>query len=397
MKLFKLQRSPNWYARISVNGKDRWVSSGTTKKKEAQQAIADKIMMLKGEASTDTLFANLTRGIGQLPEGQRDHKRQLYASQLMGGTSSKLKLDDGWQSWLDSPMKKNPGQGTIEMYQAIWRKFIAWAKDQEFEYLHELGHTEARGYCAELRKSNFTGNTYNKHLRFLRSLFKVLDIEAGIVNNPWDGIPALELEKEGRKMFTPEQLKTICNTATGNLRYMIGIGLYTGLRLGDVVSLKWKEVSFDGELIKRVPSKTHRKGRVVTVPIHKVLLSLLKELREETKSKTYLFPEEYKRYQKGRSYVTKPIKKLFESCGIVTSEKSKDGNRKMAIVHYGYHSLRHSFISMCAANRVPRAAVMELVGHRTTAMNELYSHAGSEQKVQAIASLPALGFDNGSN
>ena len=61
----------------------------------------------------------------------------------------------------------------------------------------------------------------------------------------------------------------------------------------------------------------------------------------------------------------------------------------------GFHSLRHSFVSLCAANRVPQVAIMELVGHGSPAMTALYSHAGEEQKAKAIAALPALVFSGG--
>ena len=56
--------------------------------------------------------------------------------------------------------------------------------------------------------------------------------------------------------------------------------------------------------------------------------------------------------------------------------------------------MRHSFVSLCAANRVPQAAIMEMVGHGSPAMTALYSHAGDEQKVKAIAGLPAIDFDS---
>ena len=63
------------------------------------------------------------------------------------------------------------------------------------------------------------------------------------------------------------------------------------------------------------------------------------------------------------------------------------------MVEVGFHSLRHSFVPLCAANRVPQVAVMELVGHGSPAMNRLYSHAGDEQKIKAIAALPAIDFE----
>lgn len=83
---------------------------------------------------------------------------------------------------------------------------------------------------------------------------------------------------------------------------------------------------------------------------------------------------------------------FFQSRGIQTQEKPTNSHRRRAIVRIGFHSLRHSFVSLCAANRVPQVAIMELVGHGSPAMTALYSHAGDEQKAQAIAALPAVHF-----
>lgn len=392
MKLYRKKGSPYWYGRCSVGGKDRWVSSKETKKKQAEKIIERKLAVLKGTASIDNLFNDLMLSLDGLPEDERTQKRQKYAKVLMGGSSSQLSIGDAWETWINSPLKRNPGQETIRMYHAVWKRFCTWASKQGIEYLHDVTPGKAQDYCTELWKSKITGNTYNKHLLFLRSMFKTLSVKGGLADNPWTDIPSMVVEKEGRRSFSPEELQRICSTAKGNLRYMLGIGIYTGLRLGDVISLQWREVNLDKEIIERVPSKTRRKGRILRIPIHPVLLSLLEELQVSSDSK-FLFPQEFEQYQKNRSNLSKNIQSHLRNCGIKTTEEPK-GNRKVAVCLYGFHSLRHSFVSLCAANRVPRAAVMELVGHNTVAMNSLYSHAGSEQKVAAIASLPAIGFES---
>ena len=146
-------------------------------------------------------------------------------------------------------------------------------------------------------------------------------------------------------MLTPGELRKVCQAATGSLRYMIGLGLYTGMRLGDVVTLRWDAVHADQGSIEITPMKTRRLNKKVRLPIHPVL------------------------------------------------ERPANEHRKRAIVRVGFHSLRHSFVSLCAAHRVPQVAIMELVGHGSPAMTALYSHAGDEQKAKAIAALPAFAFD----
>jgi len=211
-----------------------------------------------------------------------------------------------------------------------------------------------------------------------------------LIVNPWADMKTLDKETQGRENFTPEELVAICSKAKGATRYMIGIGLYTGMRLGDVVSLRWADIGRDK--IEIIPMKTKRKGKQITLPIHPVLRELLNELRKQTGSGEYLFPAEHNSYQQDGSAVSKRFQQFLNDCGIKTTEEG-NGHRRHAIVRKGFHSLRHSFVSLCAANRVPQVAIQELVGHGSPAMTALYSHADFEQKQDAINGLPSMSFE----
>ena len=90
--------------------------------------------------------------------------------------------------------------------------------------------------------------------------------------------------------------------------------------------------------------------------------------------------------------MSKRIQKHFRNCGIETNEDAENGQRKNRIARVGFHSLRHSFVSLCAASGVPQVAIQELVGHGSPAMTAVYSHSNDEQKASAISALPAIDF-----
>ena len=115
-KVFKRKGSQYYYGRIKVNGKDRWVSLKTTEKKKAQQILEQRRSILKGTASIDSLYNDLVNLINELPKGKRDSKKQELASMLLQGKAAKLALADSWDTWLHSPMKRNPGPATITGY-----------------------------------------------------------------------------------------------------------------------------------------------------------------------------------------------------------------------------------------------------------------------------------------
>jgi len=311
------------------------------------------------------------------------------------GLVSKVAIADAWQAWFDNPKKRNPGEATLRSYGAQWKRFKTWLTDKHknVKYIHEVTPTISEEYASDLWSSKVTPRTYNAHTGFLRSMFKVLKVRAGLTGNVWDDIPNMEKEQESRRNLTSEELKEVCSTAKGNLRYWLAIGLYTGLRLGDVVTLKWDEINLDEDMIERVPMKTKRKNKKVRFPIHPVLGALLQELRKNSNpSAKYLFPDDARTYKLKNWEISRIVQAHFETCGIQTTEEPSNGHRRMQIVRVGFHSLRHSFVSMCATNKVPQVAIMELVGHGSPAMTALYSHAGDDQKAKAIAALPDVVF-----
>ena len=389
-RVFKRPGSDFYYGRFKLDGKEVWFSTKSTDRKEAQEIADGKMKAARGKVNTDDYFAGLTGLLARLSKDDQDAKRHEYARRLMAGQSSTLLIKDAWQAWNDTPLKGNPSAITIRSYESMWRRFLQWITDHKTEHLHEITETHAQDYISDLWKSGIAPRTFNGHVQFLKSMFAALRVKAGLVSNVWDNIKTMAKETQGRENFTPEELAVICAKATGSFRYMIGLGLYTGMRLGDVVNLKWKNIGKDS--IKIIPSKTKRKGKQITLPIHPVLRALLNELRKQAGNNEYLFPAERKIHAKD-STLAKHFQQFLNDCGIKTQEAGGLHRRK-AIVRKGFHSLRHSFVSLCAANRVPQVAIQDLVGHGSPAMTELYSHADFQQKQDAIATLPAIAFSN---
>ena len=57
-------------------------------------------------------------------------------------------------------------------------------------------------------------------------------------------------------------------------------------------------------------------------------------------------------------------------------------------VEVGFHSLRHSFVSLSANAGANLAAVQAVIGHTNPAMTRHYLHADQENVKQAVALLP---------
>ena len=169
-------------------------------------------------------------------------------------------------------------ESTLSAYQGQWNRFRKWAGKNGVRYLHEVTPALAEQYATDLWGSKVAPRTYNAHINLLKLVFRTLKIVGSIIENPWDHLRQKEAATESRRNLTPDELKDVCSKATGSMRYLIALGLYTGMRLGDCACLEWSAVDFDEGMITHVPSKTKRKGRQLRIPIHPVLDVLLKEV-----------------------------------------------------------------------------------------------------------------------
>jgi hypothetical protein len=60
------------------------------------------------------------------------------------------------------------------------------------------------------------------------------------------------------------------------------------------------------------------------------------------------------------------------------------------VVEVGFHSLRHTFVSLCRESNVPLAVVESIVGHSNPAMTRHYTHVGELAAGRAVAALPSV-------
>lgn len=207
------------------------------------------------------------------------------------------------------------------------------------------------------------------------------------------------LDKEDFYKFINEAIRM---TSKGTPVYRYGNGLifilYTGLRVGEALSLKWKDIDYKNKSVDIVHSvkiiknrnqkecktnyikiidKTETPSSNRTVPLCNNALYFLSEFKKIIKPNNdnkYIFSTKNNDIVAGR-YLLTTIKKI-----------AKRANLK--IENCTVHTLRHTFASMLFEQDVDAKLISELLGHSQVKLTyDFYIHTNPKAKYNAVKKL----------
>ncbi len=380
-KGFLQRRGKFWHAVWFIAGRRYAQTTGQTDKREAETRLAEIMRPFLVEDEIRTLESVKAR-----IEGAKGELATLDIQQ-----HPPLEISAAWDAYEKSSNRPDSGPATLETYALQWGCFERWLAEKypTVKTLREVNPDIAGEYAAHLKGRGVTPNTFNKHIRVCSMVFRVLKAKARLEDNPWEQIQRKKgLLPQSRRELTVEELKRICQSAEGELRIMLALGLYLGARLADAATMEWGNIDLKRGLIRYRPRKTARRsGLELTVPLHPTLTAILAEIPSE-KRQGYILPGMEKLYTETGPYaVSHIIQKHFEKNGIVTQREGK-GIRK--VVSAGFHSLRHSAVTLLREAGAPLSVTMAIVGHSTLAMHDTYTHAGEAAMKAAIGAMPAI-------
>jgi len=150
------------------------------------------------------------------------------------------------------------------------------------------------------------------------------------------------------------------------LRDIVMVALTTGMRRGEILGLKWDYMRLENRLIILPVTKNNT---VRVLPINDTLYRILSEMAREA---SYVFGN-------GNGGDIGDIKHSFTSAC-----------RKAGITDFRFHDLRHTYASHLAMRGVHIRALQELLGHKTLAMTQRYSHLAPGQLQNAVKLLDGV-------
>ena len=368
-------------------------STGTADKREAEKRLAEFVAPYhtKREAKKDVADAKRAKQAAFKEAAavldERARHRRMEAGRLL------VPLSGAWEAFDGSLSRRPVSRNVNRIYENRWGVFLAWMEKNRpaAHGLADVDEETARSFMREIRAKS-SPKTFNDYRALLSQMWRILDADAGLDGfNPWTGIARLDRDTHARRELTVEELARVVAPLEGEWRRLFAVGIYTGLRLGDAVKLTWGAVDLVRGFIQWTPHKTAKHGTVVRIPMFPALRAILAEV-PATGRKGYVLPELAELFDTHEKAVNYRVRHIFEAAGIKTQGETGRANPKTdttrKAVEVGFHSLRHTFVSLCANAGVPLHIVQSIVGHTNAAMTAHYFHVSDDALRGAVKALP---------
>lgn len=308
-----------------------------------------------------------------------------------------MKYKDWLKEWLDNYIEPTAKTRTFSRYSEIVEQHII-PRLGELE-LDELTPSVFQHYITELLQS---GNLKTGRGLAANSVSAIINVIQNSLRTAFnlgctkeytaDRIKRPKSQEKDVSCFSIQEQKKIEQAVLNSKKdkmFGVMLCLYTGLRVGELLALKWTDFDLqkghlsvsrschdgkgkDGKYIRIEDTpKTSSSRRIIPLP--KQLLPIIKEFKKKSNS-------EYVVSCNGKPLSVRSYQRSFDLL-----------QRKLGITHRGFHSLRHTFATRALECGMDVKTLSEILGHKspTVTLNR-YVHSLMEHKQDMMNRLGKL-------
>lgn len=229
---------------------------------------------------------------------------------------------------------------------------LRWvAEFWDTKLLHEIDWETIRD-LAKLKGITAKPASVNRYLALVRAILRRAAFEWQWIEKP----PHIRLVHEPTRRvrwLRPEQAKTLIDELPEHQRHPMIFALSTGLRAGNVLSLKWEQIDLRRRVCWFFADQT-KNGEDICVSLNDNAMAVLYARRNI-------------HYEFVFTYQGKEIKRL-------TTRAWYKALARANIHNFRWHDLRHTWASWLVQEGVPLYALQEMGGWKTAAMVRKYAH-----------------------
>jgi len=286
------------------------------------------------------------------------------------------------------------GEG-FDLYKKEWLYQVKSAKGCEHVYLSyiaphlkdkplsSINALDIERIKSAMHAKSYSAQTIRHALGLVRAVYrKLIAWDVYIGTCPTDKVVMPRVDAGRTRFLNKEEAQTLLNTLkqhTPTWHDITLMSLHTGMRLGEVLALRWEDVNLE---VQHVHVRDAKSGSRTVL-----LTNETKSMLQEREPRTYglIFPARNTTGStvKISSYASATFPRIVKQLGF------NDGitDRRQKVV---FHTLRHTFASWLAIEGVPLYVIGELLGHKTLEMTKRYSYLCPDAKKEAVAHLDRM-------
>lgn len=294
--------------------------------------------------------------------------------------------------WLNNYIKPSAKERTYIRYEQLIRTHIApkiGGND-----INDLTPIVLQPFVTELLSSGndktgkgLSANTVNAIISVLQNSLRTAHLLGYAKDYTANMIKRPKLKERKIECFTLAEQKKIESAVFDSKKtkmFGIVLCLYTGLRIGELIALQWKDIDLQKGLLTVSRSCHDTSGGIVfdkpktatsrrVIPLPKQLLPKLKSIKKSSNSDFVVSAD-------GNAVSVRSYQRSFELL-----------LKRQNIVHRGFHSLRHTFATRALECGMDVKTLSEILGHKnpTVTLNR-YAHSLLEHKAAMMNRLGKL-------
>ena len=256
-------------------------------------------------------------------------------------------------------------------------------------YLYEITSEMIYGFITDKQNSKLSNRYISDILVLMKSVMRYGETHYHINNPMKDIVMPKKYKNEIARLSASEEaiLKNFIADNHSLSTLAVALTLFTGLRIGELCALQWKDV----DLKKRIITVSKTIQRIKCRNGNRKTKLIITDPKSRSSFRTIPFPESIlpflREFQSdAEDFVLSGNRKPVEPRTMQYRFTRLLENVNLPSVHF--HSLRHSFASKCIALGFDMKSLSEILGHSSVEITmNLYVHSSFDQKVEYMNRL----------
>ncbi|MGQ5176223.1 tyrosine-type recombinase/integrase [Bacillus halotolerans] len=325
---------------------------------------------------------------------QREAQEALteLLSKVQKGTyvsPSKQLYKDYAEKWLRAIKVE---EQTLSSYESYFRNHITPGLGDL--KLNEIAKSDIEKLVSNMLQDDLSAKTIRKAVVIIKaSLEKAVD--DGLIGvNPAKKVDLPKLKETEFNVWTQDQIEIFLEAAKSDRLFtLFRLALMTGMRRGELLGLRWKDIRFDLNTVtiqqtlsndgKKILKGTKSRAGRRTINLDKTTIEALQILKERVEEEKSRIGEDYPDYdlvfctKYGTPLSPPNVRRTFKQI----SEKAN-------LPSIRFHDLRHTHATLLLEKRIPVKVISERLGHSSINVTlNVYAHVLPHMQTEVVDML----------